>query len=114
MTTDYTCPICDTTKPSFQWTDTHGVAQCRVCGAPTLLYHYDDAKQRIDKGPECLVGAKWIPLLRQYRADTGRVIPGGHSFSQDYELARPRDVQAFRAWCSEHRDALPQPEAVPA
>lgn len=101
-----TCVVCDQ-KPMWAWTDTHGIAQCVHCGTPYRLYHYEgegDEQKRVDKPPQCMAIPAWIPLLRRYRADSkGRKIPGGFSFSEDYEVARPDDFEAFNAWCNANR-----------
>jgi hypothetical protein len=113
---DYTCLVCDTKNPSLAWTDTHGIAQCFTCGTPARVYHYDDDHNRIDRAPECDVRDVWVPLLRRYRADTGRKVPSGRSFPGGQEVASRADVEAFNAWCDAHRaeiDALPE-EAAPA
>lgn len=104
---NYTCPVCDKRDPAFAWTDTHGIAQCFQCGSPVKLYHYEDDK-RVEKAPECVVRQEWIPILRRYRADTGRLIPGGHSFPGGQELARASDIRAWNKWCEEHESELPR------
>lgn len=106
------CPVCDDPAPVLAWTDTHGIAQCR-CGAPFRLYHYEGDKP-VNKQPECCVRGAWIPLLRRYRADTGRVIPGGYSFPGGQERASAADFDAFNAWCDAHRPELPAPLEKPA
>lgn len=105
---DYQCPVCDKVNPAFQWTDTHGIAQCYTCGTPTRIYHYED-DNRVEKPPVAVVRDEWIPLLRRYREDTGCIIPGGHSFTDNpqYERARSSDVRAFNQWCKAHKHELP-------
>ena len=111
-TKEFICPICDTVKPSFAWTDTHGVAQCTTCGVPIRLYHYDDENKRVEKAPECVVLATAIPLLRRYRAETGKLIPSGCSFPGGYELAKKEDFEAFNEWWG--ANAKTDTEEVPA
>lgn len=57
------CVVCDTESPSFAWTDSHGIAQCRTCGAPYRIYHYEDGK-RVEKPPECLINDESLDLFR--------------------------------------------------
>lgn len=95
------CPICNQ-RPVFSWTDTHGVAQCGTCGAPWLIYHYEGEgaeSKRVDKPPELIVRPEYVQPLRDYRAQTGRMIPSGHSFpGSNQELASDGDQRAFNAW----------------
>ncbi len=101
------CVICDR-EPLWSWTDTHGIAQCQ-CGTPYRLYHYEgegDQQKRVDKAPECCVMVSWVPLLRRYLEETGHKIPGGHSFAEDYEIAKPADFKAFNDWCAKNRAAI--------
>lgn len=106
---DPACVVCDK-EPVWSWTDTHGIAQCR-CGTPYRLYHYEgegaDSKL-VEKPPTCCVMPEWIPLLRRYVADTGKIIPGGHSFPGGQELAQPSDERAFSKWCDDHRSEIPK------
>lgn len=74
------CAVCDSENPMWSWTDTHGVAQCGFCGTPYRIIHYDDSGKHVDRGPECLVSAEWIPRLREYREQTCGIIPSGYSF----------------------------------
>ena len=98
---DKNCIVCDQ-RPTWAWTDTHGVAQCVHCGTPYRLYHYEGDK-RVEKAPECQALPAWVPLLRRYREETKHKIPGGFSFSAGYEVAQPDDFEAFNAWCNKNR-----------
>ncbi len=42
------CQICDRDN-YWNWTDTHGVAQCSVCGTAHRIYHYNEKRQRAEK-----------------------------------------------------------------
>ena len=99
------CIVCDQ-KPAWAWTDTHGIAQCIHCGTPYRIFHYEgegENSKRVDKAPACVVLPAWVPLLRRYREETKHMIPGGHSFSPDYEVAKPDDFEAFNSWCNRNR-----------
>lgn len=96
------CVICDNSLV-FRWTDTHGVGQCCDCGVPYTIFHYENDK-RVERPPECCTKAEWIPLLKRYRAETGKVIPSGCSFpGSSQELAQPSDIEAFNEWCDQHK-----------
>lgn len=107
------CIVCDVAKMAFCWTDTHGVAQCSSCGTPYRLFHYEDGK-RVEKAPETTVRDAWIPLLRKFRAETGGIIPSGHSFPGGQEMAKAEDFQKFNNWCDAHKAELPAPLEQPA
>lgn len=100
MTSDYTCPICDTEGTSFSWTDTHGVGQCTTCGATVQLYFYDEGNppRRIDRPPKSLVKKKWIERLREYWQQHKRRVPSGCSIPGGQELATPEEIRLFDHW----------------
>lgn len=101
------CPVCGTTEPCFTWTDAHGVAQC-VCGVPYRIIHYDDENNRVPGPPECLVLDEWVPRLKRFREETGRVIPSGCSIPGGQERATASDIREFNAWCDKNVANLPQ------
>ena len=100
------CETCDKPEMSFSWTDTHGVAQCTTCGTPYRLLHYDDAKQRIEKGPESIVAERYKPILRDYWSQYKRIIPSGCSFPGGYELASQEDTEHFGRFFNERADMV--------
>ena len=106
-----TCQICDKENPSFAWTYTYGVAQCLQCGAPYRLYHYVDNK-RVDKEPTLEINPKYIPLLRRYYKETKRIMPGGHSFPDGYEVASEDDKEAFYDWMKKNDNITPLEESA--
>lgn len=93
------CKICDSCA-TYRWTDSHGVGACRNCGAPYLLYHYDDNSKRVDKPAELLIGEDYIALARRYWAEHGRnVAPGYGNFpGSSYEVATQEDFKIFDEW----------------
>lgn len=99
------CGICDSDPIAFQWTDTHGVAQCITCGAAHTVLHYEDGA-RVERPPELLVIARWVPMFRAYWAEFKRPMPGGFSFGNNarYEVASRADTIAFAEWTRAHRD----------
>ena len=97
------CTICNTEDPQWAWTDTHGIAQCWTCGAPYRLYHYEgDPPRRIEKPPTLLLKDEYIELCQRFHRETGYKMPGGFSFSQDYERASTVDRRAFNDWMDQH------------
>lgn len=97
------CTICGIPH-RWAWTDTHGVAQCRGCGTPYTIYHYDEQNKRLDKPPEINVKPEYIPVLRAYWNETQRRIPSGCSFPGGQELATPEDSANFSAWMDANAD----------
>lgn len=98
------CIVCGASPMVFSWTDTHGVAQCR-CGTPYRILHYGEDGEPVEG--VCSVNEQWIPLLIRYREDTGRIIPGCHSFPGGQELAGKEDFTAWAEWCDKHNHELP-------
>ncbi len=90
------CLICKQENGWF-WTDTHGIAQCGVCGTPFKILHYLN-NERIDQPPEIMVKEKFIPVLERYWNETQKRIPGGYSFLHGQELASYQERRDFKAW----------------
>lgn len=61
-----TCVVCDTEKPAFHWTDTHGVGQCSVCGISYLMYHRNPDGSLQDAPAQCTLLLEAIPYARAY------------------------------------------------
>lgn len=97
------CQICN--QPfSFCWTDAHGVAQCRSCGVPYRIYHYEDNK-RVEKPPKICVVDAWLPVVQAYWNEKKRILPSGCSFpGSDQELATQDDMKAWDKWCDANKD----------
>lgn len=97
------CEICGN-EARWRWTDTHGVAQHVPCGAPYRLYHYqgvDGDKRDYTKGPQLLIREDWVERCKRFWEKEQRPMPGGFSFSQDYEMSDVSDRDAFKAFCEE-------------
>lgn len=90
------CQICKQDS-SWSWTDTHGVAQCHVCGTPHRIIHYENDK-RIDKEPEIAVRDECVPFVQKYWEAKKSRIPGGHSFPGGYELTTDEEQERFADW----------------
>ena len=99
------CTICDQEMRGFQWTDTHGIGQCVMCGTPYEIYHYDADKKRVDGPPTCIVRDDYVPILREYWATFKRTIPSGCSFQGGQEMASENDQRHFYDWFSAHTPA---------
>ena len=99
------CETCDT-APSFVWTDQHGIAQCRTCGTPYRLYHYDEKDKIVDRPPTSIVDDMYKPFLRQYWHESKRRIPSGCSFPGGQEIATPEERNLFYQWLKLNRPAM--------
>lgn len=99
------CQICGS-EPGWSWTDTHGVAQCYVCGTPHVIYHYDGRTRLMDKEPEIAVREECIPLLKRYWEEHKSRIPGGHSFPGGQELTTESERRQFSEWWSANAKPL--------
>ena len=94
----YMCPVCGTIDGTFAWTDTHGIAQCGTCGAPTRIYFYDENGKRIrDHSPQCCLLDEFITKSRDYFLRTKKIMPSGNSFLGGQELASPEEAREWIA-----------------
>lgn len=93
------CEVCE--KPLMaHWTDTHGIAQCCVCGAPYRFLHYDGDK-RVDKSPELLLNETGIADLRRFHRETGGKLSAVGlqlSFPGGYDVASADDIRKMLEW----------------
>ena len=97
------CAICDSELKGLVWTDTHGVARCRVCGTPYQVLHYEGKgrdRRVVDKPPLLMVKAKYVAAERAYWDQCHRKIPGGFDFvdSRDQDSEAAEDSRLFEAW----------------
>jgi hypothetical protein len=120
----FACAVCDSERPGFRWTDTHGVAVCGTCGCPYRLYHYEN-EQPVEKPPSLAVDVEWLPLAREYWRETQRrVFPASHDMGmlrsrggRSYSGATDEDVEAFNEWMNARKrlwPAVESPEAADA
>lgn len=119
-----TCVTCDESRPSFRWTDTHGVAVCNRCGTPYRLFHYDEDDKRVEKPPTVCLNDDGVQIARRYWAEAHRMVyPGCYDMgimrgSSSYSGATEDDAEAFGKWYEQHypgKDALSdEPESDPA
>lgn len=100
------CAVCDK-ELSLSWTDTHGVAQCRACGVPYRVYHYEGSR-RVEKPIELMVLEEWRPLIKRYHAETSHRVPSGCSFPGGQEVATRTDMEAWKRWLDAHKEELPK------
>jgi predicted nucleic acid-binding Zn-ribbon protein len=101
------CAICGE-EPRFRWTDYHGIAACKRCGATYLLYHYENDK-RVDREPELTIDEAWVPLFKRYWEENQRNCnPGAFNMpGSSYEVASREDFEVHRAWFEAHRSEWP-------
>jgi hypothetical protein len=97
----FVCQVCDADRVLWAWTDSHGVAQCSMCGAPYRLFHYDgegNERRRVEKPPELLVDAE---AARRCFVATGAKLSavGLHlSFPGGYDVASRDDIRKVSEW----------------
>ena len=108
------CIVCDRESPVFQWTDTHGIAQCMDCGAPYQLLHYNDEGERVAREPEALALPQWVAMFRAYWTETKKPMPTAFSFGLNprYEVATPDESEAFVKWARSRQDEFAAKEAA--
>lgn len=97
------CLICDRKDPVWSWTDTHGVAQCAMCGTPYRIYHYDAENKPIEKPPEVQIKTEYIAAIRQYWQDHKQRMPSGFSFPGGQELATRQQSEDFYQWLRDQK-----------
>ena len=100
------CAVCQHAY-GFRWTDTHGIGACVHCGAPYRLYHYEN-DQRVERPPELMLAAWFVPFARRYWAEHHRNCdPGAYNFpGSSYEVATHADFAAFGDWVNQNRGAI--------
>ncbi len=91
------CLICGTCNPTWAWTDTNGIAQCTICGAPYNLRK---------PPPVICLKDEYIPAIRAYWEQNYRRMPGGFSAPGGYEVATEEEAAAFHRWLEEDAPAL--------
>lgn len=112
------CAVCDDELHGL-WTDTHGVAACAECGLPYTFYHYEN-DARVDKPPSIAVKESWLPLAREYWAETKRrVFPGAFDMGifrsrggRTYSGATKDEMSEFDKWLSARKDRWPVEEGA--
>lgn len=97
------CVLCETAL-SLAWTDTHGVAQCRECGAPYRVFHYEgegEGRKRVERAPECLIPEEDLATDKRCHAETGAKLSAvgmSLSFPGGYDVATREDNRKLIAW----------------
>lgn len=67
-----TCLVCGVEPVGYQWSDYSGEAMCTRCGAPYQLKWGTEAQKREGAYPYLRLKAEWVPVFREYFAETGR------------------------------------------
>lgn len=103
------CTVCDITL-RMAWADHHGIAQCTTCGAPYEVYHYDDARNRIDGPPSLLpFTPEVVQTLRRFYTETKAKLSAvglGLSFPGGSDVAYESDIEAWKQWRAANPDAV--------
>lgn len=100
------CQICDTSRPTYSWTDYSGEATCTRCGT---AYQIKWGELREGEAyPRINVKEKFIPVLRRYWAETGKQNGSGTFLGFDEYPEAYRGRVAFGAWWKEHKSEYPE------
>lgn len=98
------CLVCDDPAPRYSWTDYSGEGYCVKCGTSYQL-KWGELKEG-ESYPRCNVKPQWIPLLRKYWGETGKLNGcGNYWLMHDYpeQLA---GMKTFDEWCEDHKDEI--------
>lgn len=98
---DRQCDVCDV-QLVFGWSDVHGEAECGHCGAPYIIYHYENDK-RVDRPPSLNLRPEFVEPLRAYISGGGA---NPHLGSYLGPTPDPTARAAFMAWLEEHHADL--------
>lgn len=91
-----TCAVCDTPSTTFQWSDYNGEGMCCVCGCPYQLMNGSDEMKKEGKYPYLSLLDAFVPIARQYWAETQRWVHYGMS------LSRNDGLPELDAWMEKH------------
>lgn len=108
---DFPCAVCDR-QLAVRWTDHWGIAACWNCGTPYRLYF--STKEGVETPstgamPELQIISEWLPLVRKYWQETGRLVePGSFIYLGDrYDVATQDDFETWIAWMNAHKEEWP-------
>jgi len=109
----FTCIVCETKSPSFNWSDLHGEGMCNICGVPYQIVQYEkleDGKSgdRLDIPPKCNMKDTWIPAIKKCWEENHKYLGLGQiMIYRDY----PKCLEGrkfFDEWCKNNKDILPK------
>jgi hypothetical protein len=103
------CLVCDDPRPVYSWTDYHGEGYCTKCGTSYQLKGGELADG--EAYPRVNVRAEWVPILRRYFAETGKLNGCGTYMSMGDYPEQLEGLRAFSEWADAHKDILPKPVA---
>lgn len=89
------CAICDVDPVRYQWSDLSGEAMCTRCGACYQLKWGSKGQEAEGAYPYLTVAEEWVPIIREYYAETGRFACFGTMLG-----ARP-GLREFGEWVRE-------------
>lgn len=94
------CVVCDADPIRYQWSDYSGEAMCTRCGTPYQLKWGGEKKEAEGAYPYLNLREEWVPIVREYHAETGRFTYLGMGFGKPgfrefIEWARERHPEMF-------------------
>ena|SRR5690606_6493083 len=66
------CVTCGADPVAYQWSDYSGEAMCVKCGTPYQLKWGSDEQRAEGAYPYLNLKEEWVPIVREYHAETGR------------------------------------------
>ena len=106
------CLVCDDPRPVYSWTDYSGEGYCTKCGTSYQL-KWGELKAG-ETYPRCNVIPEWVPVLRQYWKETGKLNGCGTYMSMGEYREQHEGLKAFNEWADAHKDILPKRDEAQA
>lgn len=99
------CLVCDDKDPHYSWTDYSGEAYCTRCGTAYQL-KWGDLKEG-ESYPRINIEAEWIPVLRDYYAETHQLNGSGTYLSFCYP-EQAKGNEQFNEWFDANKEKYPE------
>jgi len=94
------CLVCDDPRPVYSWTDYSGEGYCTKCGTSYQL-KWGELKAG-ETYPRCNVIPEWVPVLRQYWKETGKLNGCWTYMSMVYFLKQRRGLKSIHGHTLSH------------
>lgn len=94
------CLVCGSSPVVYQWSDYSGQAMCRSCGTPYQLKWGTPAQVAEGKYPYLGLRDEFVPIVREYHAETGRFTCLGMMLGPCPGMAE------FVEWCKVHHPSV--------
>jgi hypothetical protein len=98
------CVVCGANPMAFQWSDYSGEGMCTGCGTPYQLKWGTEQHQQEGAYPYLNLKEVWVPIVREYHAETGRWTYLGTGFN------RP-GLNEFAAWVKKRHPEMMKKDA---